>query len=1063
MDDRDRQRLERFVRRIGDLRLWRNALESPVERWLFSAGGGGAWEPVSLGDRWPRVETPVLLRAEARVPEDWAGRPVELELWLGGEGFVRLSNGVTGGLNPFHRSFPVAREARGGERVGVEAEVVSKGLFGSRVSEPRLARAALVVPEEEVRALELDLSVVAEACLALGGHDAAARLLDVLQEAFARLGRRWPTATETVVARHLLGYRDPLGEVARALPGPYAEKVTDLGLGPEPWSLPSPPRPLEPLPEGAREAVREARRAVAEGLAGLRGEHPPAGRVALTGHAHLDLAWLWPLEEARRKARRTFASVLGLMDRYGEFAFNQSSAQMYAWVEEDDPGLFARVRERVREGRWEPVGGSWVEPDCQMPSGESFVRQLLHGQRYFERRFGRRCSVAWLPDSFGFSPGVPQLLRGAGIRGFFTYKLNWNETDRFPHDLFVWEGLDGSRVVAHSFDNPGIDYNGDVVPHDLLGTWRNFRGKRHHPETLFSFGWGDGGGGPSERMLEAYGRLKEFPALPRLRMARVEEFFSALPEEGLPRWVGELYLELHRGTLTTQGEIKRLNRSAEHRLLEAEAFCALAALRRGAPYPAEELGRLWRTLLLNQFHDILPGSSIREVCEEARRQLEEVVSGAAGLRGRALRGISGGGAGSSWAVANAALWPRPLSVVLPGAGCEGVEDLSGEPLPAQRVEEGLLVHDPGRRVPGLGWTGLRPSGRRGGARETVRAEGSGGGAVLENALLSAEIGEGGALLRLYDREAGREVLAGPANRLVAYADRPREWEAWDIDADYAAEGEELPPASVEVAEEGPLRASVRAERRWRGSRVAQTYRLLAGSRRLDIETEIDWHERRMLLRALFPVGVRSHEAAFETMYGAVRRPTHRNTSWDAARFEACAHRFCDLSEPGYGVALLNDGRYGHSAEDNVLGISLVRGPLYPDPLADEGTHRFTYSLFPHPGDWTQAGVVEEAFALNSPLFAAEGAPPEAAGLVEAEGLPLALGALKRAEEGEGLVLRLYEPRGARGRAVLRLDPPPSRVRRTNLLEEPGEEVALEGGRVSLEVQPFEVVSLLLEA
>lgn len=1061
MDDRDRRRLERYVRRIEDLRLWRNALESPVERWRFSAGG--EVQEISLGDRWPRVETPVLLRAEAEIPEEWAGMPVELELWLGGEGFVRISSGATGGLNPFHRSFPVTGKARGGERIGVETEVVSKGLFGSHVSEPRLTRAALVVPEVEVRGLELDLAVIAEACLALGDHDAVPHLLDALQEASSVLGRSWPTHTGTVVARHLLGYRDPLGESARSLPGPYAEKVTDLGRGPEPWSLPSPAQPLGPLPEEARAAVREARRAVSERLAALREEHPPAGRVALTGHAHLDLAWLWPLEESRRKARRTFASVLGLMDRYEEFVFNQSSAQMYAWVEEDDPELFSRVRERVREGRWEPVGGSWTEPDCQIPSGESFVRQLLYGQRYFERRFGRRCPVAWLPDSFGFSPGIPQLLRGAGITGFFTYKLNWNENNRFPHDLFLWEGIDGSRVVAHSFDNPGIDYNGDVVPHDLYGTWRNFRGKRYHPETLFSFGWGDGGGGPSERMLEAYGRLKEFPALSRLRMARVEGYFSGLPEEGLPRWVGELYLELHRGTLTTQGEIKRLNRSAEHRLLEAEAFCALAARRGGAPYPEEELGGLWRTLLLNQFHDILPGSSIREVSEEARRQLEGVVSLAGGLRDRALRSLAEDGQGTSWTVANAGLYARPLSVVLPEPAVEGVEDPRGRPLPTQRVAEGLLVHDPDVRVPGLGWVGLHPSGRgRGEPRQTVRAEGSSRGVTLQNGLLSVEIGEGGGILGLYDLEAGREALAGPANRLVAYADRPREWEAWDIDEDYAAEGEELPPGSVEVVEEGPLRASVRVERRWRSSRVVQLYRLLAGSRRLDVETEIDWHERRVLLRALFPLAVRSHEATFETMYGAVRRPTHRNTSWDAARFEVAAHRWADLSEPGYGVALLNDGRYGHSALDNVLGISLVRGPLYPDPLADEGVHRFTYSLLPHPGDWTEAGVVEEAFALGSPLVAVEGSPRGAGGFLEAGGVRLALGALKRAEDGEGLILRLYEPHGARGRSTLRFGDPPVRVRRTNLLEEPGEELGVEDGAVCLEVRPFEVVSLLVE-
>jgi alpha-mannosidase len=1067
METHDRHRLERHARRIEELRLWRNAYESPVEGWRFVAGDGEPKE-IEPGDFWPEIGIPVRLSARTRVPEEWTGLPVELELWLGGEGFVEISAAdrlTASGLNPFHRSFSVLDEARGGEEVGIEAEVVSKGPFGSNFSEPRLERARLVVPEVEVRALERDLTSIFEACAALDDHEVVPHLLDALDAATAVLSAAWPTATGVTLTRYLEGFVNPIGNAAQSLPPHYAEKAIDINrmLG-EPWSLPPAPEPLGPLPDEARWVARKAREVVASRLERIREEYPPVGRLALTGHAHLDLAWLWPLEETRRKGRRTFASVLGLMDRYEDFTFNQSSAQLYEWVEKDAPQIFERVKERVAEGRWEPVGGSWVEPDCQIPSGESFVRQLFYGQRYFEERFGRRSTVAWFPDTFGYSPGLPQLLRGAGLSGFFTYKLNWSETNDFPHDLFLWEGIDGSRVVAHTFENPGTDYNGDIAPLDLHGTWRNFRGKRHNPESLFSFGWGDGGGGPSEKMLENYDRLKDFPAMPRLRMARVDEFFASLPQDGLPRWIGELYLELHRGTLTTQAKVKKLNRETEHRLLEAETFATIAALG-GAPYPAEDLERLWKLLLLNQFHDILPGTSISEVYEDTHRQLEEAASGAEELRDKALLRLASGATGAQTTVANALLHPRPLTVLLPVDSNAGIVDADGNHLPAQMTAEGLLVHAPDREVPGLGWVSLTLHNEDAppGATSGVEVERSGDGASIENEILRVEIDAEGHLRRVYDKEAGREVLDGGGNRLRVYADKPGNWDAWDVQAGYEMEGEEVPGAEgVEVAEEGPLRGAVRVERRFRGSRISQTYKLLSGSRRLDIETHVDWRERQVLLRALFPLNVRSHEATFETMYGVVKRPAHRNTSWDEVRFEVCSHRFCDLSEPGYGVALLNDGKYGHSARDNVLGMSLLRSPLYPDPLADEGEHRFTYSLFPHPGDWTVAGVAREALALNSPLIVANGGAPSGYGFVAAEGVELALGSLKMAEDGRGVVLRLYEPHGARGPSTLRFAFGVGKTEKANLLEEPEDAVEVRDDEVLLDVRPFEVLTLRVE-
>ena len=431
------------------------------------------------------------------------------------------------------------------------------------------------------------------------------------------------------------------------------------------------------------------------------------------------------------------------------------------------------------------------------------------------------------------------------------------------------------------------------------------------------------------------------------------------PTDGLPRWVGELYLELHRGTLTSQALVKKLNRESEHRLVEAEALGALAA-RNGYVYQSDEIETAWKTLLLNQFHDILPGSSIHEVYEDTHPMLQEVIATATALRDEAAAHLGGGTTDSHVLVANTKLNPVPLSVTLSDvpAGTT-VHDVNGNALPAQPVAGGLLVHDPDVMVPGIGWLTL---GLRSGASEKkpieapVESSREGAGIVLENALVRVVIGPDGAIASLFDKRVNRDVLAERGNQLWAYVDKPRIYDAWDIDESYEMDGAELTTVTAKaVTEPGPLRASVRVERVWRDSSIVQTYRLWAGSARLDIETEIEWHEREMLLRARFPLAVHTHEATYETIYGVVRRPTHRNTSWDAARFEVSGHRFADMSEAGYGVALLNDGKYGHSAHGNVLGLSLVRGPLYPDPLADEGHHRFTYSLFPHPGDWTEAG------------------------------------------------------------------------------------------------------------
>ncbi len=697
------RRARRLERRIKELRAWRNSLETEIATWLATYPDGERFD-LHPGDFWPRHDLPVLFEAEARLPLDWKDMPVEIELWLGGEGFVQLSTGFRGGLNAMHHRFPVVDRAAGGEQLEIRVEVVPKGIFGSNIPEPRIDHARLVVPHRDVRALERDLTMVAEACKALDSHEVVPFLYDAAEAALSELASNWPTATRATVARYVRGYETGIGDSTLAMPFDWQDdEAPDNRRSTMPiWSLPE-TEELGPLDESAIEATRAARVILAERLDRIKLDYPPVGHLCLTGHAHTDLAWLWPLAETRRKIQRTWWSVIDLMDRYPDFTFNQSSAQAYAWVEEDDPDLFQKVKARVAEGRWEAVGGSWVEPDANITGGEAFARQLLYGQRYFEDRFGARHSTIWLPDVFGYSGGLPQILRGAGIDGFFTIKLNWNEANQFPFDLFTWEGIDGTSVTAHTFFNPGHGYNGNIVPFDTLGTWRAFRGKSVQRESLFSFGWGDGAGGPTEKMLENYARIKDFPALPRLRMGKVEEFFSTLPNAGLPRSTGELYLELHRGTLTSQALVKKNNRAAEHRLYEAEAFSAIASLD-GYDYPAAELEAAWKSLLLNQFHDILPGSSISEVYVDSHRQMQEVIETAEDLRDRVLSlGHSPLAETSEIVIASAALQPRSLTVHLPGRLADRIASLEADDhIVSQAVEDGVLVSNPGNVVPGLG-------------------------------------------------------------------------------------------------------------------------------------------------------------------------------------------------------------------------------------------------------------------------------------------------------------------------------------------------------------------------
>ena len=1038
------QRLGRLEVRLAELTYWSDRASLDLDGWTFNG------EPLAPGQVWPSREGVVTLaHPEVSVPAAWPLEDTRLDLDLGGEALLRLryhdGSEEAFGLDPYHQRFPLRERT-----FSLEAPAVARLPFGVPSPAPTVRRARLIQTEPALIRLLRQCSLIMAAARALAAQEVAQPLLACAERALALSD--WPSATPAYLAR-----------------------TAESSLMRQLWTM---PEGLDPHPEGLTEDQRATVVAAAgrleRDLLELRRRYPPEGALAVSGQAHLDLAWLWPLEETRRKARRTFHTMVGLMDRYPEFTFLQTSAQLYAWLEQDDPGLLARIREKAGVGQWEPVGGMWVECDLNMPAGESLVRQLLYGQRYFRQQLGSAHTVCWLPDTFGFSPALPQLLRGAGIEHFFTTKLYWSETNRFPYDFFWWEGLDGSRVLAHLFDNPGTGqpglggYNGDPEPRTTVDTWRNYRAKHLYPEGLLTIGYGDGGGGTTPDMLEQIRELAAFPALPSLRFARVRDFFdrarAAVEGEQLPVWVGELYLELHRGTLTTQGRTKYLHRRAERDLIAAEVTGSMNALL-GGDDPAS-LESHWRVLLHNQFHDILPGSGIREVYQTAEAELASVGAEARTIAARSLSAlaerVTGGpprplgaegvcntplrGDRPALLLVNPDLSPRPVRLQLDG-------DLPG----AQPVEGGSVLTT-AQLVPGLGAIVLLLGDSPGGELSVSPYQ-------LENALVRVSLADDGTLAGVYDKRAGREVLAGRGNQLWAYVDKPRDWDAWEIDAGYAALGEELAPlvgadssrAGTTVLEAGPYRAAIRLERRFRHSRIVQDIRLWANSARLEFKTTLDWHDRHWLLQARFPLAVRSQRARFETAFGVVERPTYRNTSWDAAKFEVAGHRFADLSEPGYGVALLNDGKYGYHALDNELGLSLLRSPTYPDPLADEGIQTFTYALYPHQGDWLQGGVLMEAEDLNRPLLAhpcrAERETSWQA--LRIEGLQLGLGALKALEDGGGLVLRAYEPHGARG--TVRVEPPPGWTLESEL-------DLLEGstGPPDLSFTPFQVHSWLLK-
>ena len=767
------------------------------------------------------------------------------------------------------------------------------------------------------------------------------------------------------------------------------------------------------------------------------------------GHTHIDVAWLWTLRQTREKAVRSFSTVVKLMESYPKYRFMTSQPQLLKYVKEEAPELYTKIKALVKEGRFELEGAMWVEADCNLISGESMIRQILFGKRFFQDEFGVDSKILWLPDVFGYSAAMPQILKGCGVDTFVTSKISWNETNQMPHDTFLWQGIDGTEIFTYFLtaqdkkrgEEPTnyATYNAAINSQQVAGAWERYQDKMLTDEVLLTFGYGDGGGGPTMEMLEHEKRLNcGIPGCPKAEIDTVTNFFSRLKEHAhLAKWVGELYLELHRGTYTSIAKNKRNNRKCEFLFHNAELSSVISYIINQTPYPQDIINHSWEAMLTNQFHDVLPGSSIHEVYEDCDSTYAEIFDAGNQIHQGNLNNIADkvnteGGIfvfnGNSFACSDV-VWvdKKPIYVdYIPPLGYRVVQPAS--------VTESVTVSE------------FR----------------------LENESLLVDFNEVMQIKRIYDKKAEREVLKPGecGNVLQAFEDLPRNWDAWEI-SDYFEEKSWVIDSIENVSKiDLGVVGGFCIKRRFMDSMIEQKVLLKHNSSRIDFETKILWNQEHILLKALFPVDILSSSATYDIQFGTVERPTHRNTSWDEAKFELCAHKFADLSEHGYGVSLLSDCKYGYDIKANNMRITLLKCGTYPNPIADKGEHYFTYSLYPHTGDYREGKTAQEGYLLNNPLQVNRlgkqtGTLPEQFSFASCNCDNIVIETVKKEENGNGVLLRLYENYGRRGKVCVSFGLPVKSAFQCNMLEHMQNMLSVSENSVELFVKPFEIITLLL--
>lgn len=826
--------------------------------------------------------------------------------------------------------------------------------------------------------------------------------------------------------------------------------------------------------------------------------------ICCVGHTHIDVAWLWTLKTTEDKAVRSFSTVLEYMKRYPEYKFMSSQPQLYKYVKKNAPAQYEEIKKRVAEGRWETEGGMFVEADCNIASGESLIRQFLYGTRFFETEFGTKNEILWLPDVFGYSAALPQIMEKCGIRYFMTTKISWNEFNKMPYDTFEWEGIDGTKILTHF--SPSRDYgmgakegsaetehfttyNAMLNPTQVKGSWQRYGQKHLNDQVLMSYGWGDGGGGPTTEMLESQRRLdKGIPGSPRTRQSHAIEFFRQLEKDVtgnrfLPKWVGELYLEYHRGTYTSMARNKKYNRKSEFAYENLEFYRVLANLLTGLPYPKEELQEAWEVILRNQFHDILPGSSIREVYEDSMAEYEKILYQANVLTTEALETIASrvpAGEGSLL-VFN----PNGVSVQAPLLLDIQEEDKvlwdGKKEYPLQKTKDGMVAVVDKIPVKGYCTMEIRPSASHTADEPMIQSVN-----LVETPFFRIVLNEKGHFTSIYDKVAKREIIQEGqcANVIMTYEDKPHNFDAWDINHYYLEKSWPLDQVEeISIVENGPVRGCIRITRNYLDSQVVQYLYFYKELYRIDIQNEIDWREEQILVRNYYPVDIHTSEATYEIQYGNVKRPTHYNTSWDYAKFEVCGHKWLDVSEEGYGISLLNDCKYGFSVHDSVIGVSMLKSAIYPNPEADKEHHSFGLSICPHYGEYNKGEIAAQSYVFNNPYQAVSlaGLASGKASVTEADALTGAklpgeyslvhtdagnviIEVIKQEEDGDGTVIRMYECCNRRSNVELYFAREVETVAECNMLEredrilkQPGDGTS--DTVITVAMKPFEILTL----
>ena len=825
-----------------------------------------------------------------------------------------------------------------------------------------------------------------------------------------------------------------------------------------------------PYSEDFYRSVREAsayiRKALYEDMAGYEDVI-----ATCIGHTHIDVAWWWTVAQTREKVGRSFATVLKLMDEYPNYKFMSSQPQLYAFLKERYPELYEKAKQRIKEKRWEPEGGMWVEADCNLTSGESLVRQFMHGKRFFKEEFGVDNRILWLPDVFGYSGALPQIMKKCGIDYFMTTKLAWNQFNKVPYDTMMWRGIDGTEVLTHLITTLGVSqpikdyfttYNGMLHPDAIMGGWMRYQNKDINNDILVSYGYGDGGGGPTREMLETSIRMeKGIKGIPKVRQEFSRTYFEELEERvkgdrRLPVWEGEFYFEYHRGTYTSMARNKRSNRKAELGLMDLELLSVLAQAQ--AAYPAEELDRMWKKVLINQFHDILPGSAIHEVYEVTKEEYAALQKEIKALEEERLHALVGDGEGIT--IFNTTGHDRSDIVELGEIHAEALKDAEGVIYPVQKTAEGAVVYV--EHLPSKGYkTFAAVSSEIEQKTPFVLVDDH----TLETPFYTIHLDAEGRFDRIYDKENDREVLQDgkKGNQFRMYEDKPMCFDNWDVDIYYTEKYWDVNDViSMEWTECGPVRVTLEMERKESNSVIRQKIHFYADRRRIEFETYVDWKEHQTLLKVHFPVNVHTDEATFDVQFGNLTRKVHTNTSWDKARFESCGQKWIDLSEGHYGVSMLNDCKYGHSVKDSDMALTLIKSGIEPNPVADQEEHYFTYAIYPHAEKWQEAKTVEQAYDLNQPAIAvAGGKPGSMLSKASVDRSNVVLETIKCAESGHGIIIRMYESENALTKTNLVVEGNYNKAFACNLLEEEEAELELKDGVVCVQLKPYEVVTVKL--